>query len=203
MYLFRISLKIITLTFLLVNAAFSQDTAIIEHPVYKDGKLTIPRVDTDVQAGNFQDVEFQFDDATNTWKLLNYRVTTIIPGQSVFLDSVSTIVTDFLPAQVFLMINGNLPTPCHQFGQINQRLKDNKFEISMHLAPPSPNTLCAQVIQPFEKIIPLQVYGLPAGTYEYTVNGQHAGTFSLTIDNNFPIKIIKLRHGAAVHHISI
>lgn len=188
MYLFGISLQAIAITFLLASSAFSQDTAIIEHPVYKDGKLTIPRVDTEAQAGNFQDAEFQLDDATNTWKLLNYRETTIIPGQSVFLNSVSTIVTDSIPTQVFLMINGDLPTPCHQFGQINQRLKNNKFEVSMHLAPPSPNTLCAQVIQPFEKIVPLQVYGLPAGTYEYTVNGQHDGTFSLTIDNVFPTK---------------
>lgn len=48
MYLFR-SLKIIAVTFLLANSAFSQDTAIIEHPLYKDGKLTIPRIDTDVR----------------------------------------------------------------------------------------------------------------------------------------------------------
>lgn len=188
MYLFGISLQAIAITFLLANSAFSQNTAVIEHPVYKDGKLTIPRVDTEAQAGNFQDAEFQFDDATNTWKLLNYRETTIIPGQGVYLNSVSTIVTDAIPIQVLLMINGELPTPCYQFGQINQRLKDNKFEVSMHLAPLLPNTICVEVTQPFEKIVPLQVYGLPAGTYEYTVNGQHDGTFSLTTDNIFPTK---------------
>lgn len=188
MYLFGISLQAIAITFLLANSAFSQDTAIIEHPVYKDGKLTIPRVDTEAQAGNFQGAEFQFDDATNMWKLLNYKETTIIPGQSIFLGSVSTIATDFIPTQVFLMIKGDLPTPCHHFGQINQRLKGNKFEVSMHLSPPPPNTFCIQVTQSFEEIVPLQVYGLPAGTYEYTVNGQHDGTFSLTIDNILPTK---------------
>ena len=36
---------------------------------------------------------------------------------------------------------------------------------------------------PYEKIIPLEVYGLPAGTYGYSVNGIPAGTFTLTKDN--------------------
>jgi inhibitor of cysteine peptidase len=38
------------------------------------------------------------------------------------------------------------------------------------------------VLAPFEEVIPLKVYGLPAGTYTVEVNGVQ-GTFGLEIDN--------------------
>jgi len=38
------------------------------------------------------------------------------------------------------------------------------------------------VLAPFEEIIPLEVYGLPAGTYTVDVNGVQA-TFDLEVDN--------------------
>ncbi len=189
MYLSAIFLRIVAITLLLTNSAFSQDSVITEseHPVYKDGKLTIPRVDTDLQAGNFQDATFFFDRATNAWQLLDYRETLLIPGQSPYLDTVEAIVTDSIPVQVFLKISGNLPTPCSRFGQINQRLKINKFEVTMHVASSLLSTSCIQVLEPFVKIIPLEVFGLSAGTYEYSVNGEYSGTFSLTTNNTFPI----------------
>jgi inhibitor of cysteine peptidase len=45
---------------------------------------------------------------------------------------------------------------------------------------------CIQIIAPFEETIPLEVYGLPAGTYTVNVNGVQ-GTFSLEVDNILPI----------------
>jgi len=38
------------------------------------------------------------------------------------------------------------------------------------------------MLVPFEEIIPLEVYGLPAGTYTVNVNGVQ-GTFDLEVDN--------------------
>jgi len=38
------------------------------------------------------------------------------------------------------------------------------------------------VLAPFEETIPLEVYGLPAGTYTVEVNGAQ-GTFDLEMDN--------------------
>jgi len=38
------------------------------------------------------------------------------------------------------------------------------------------------VLAPFEETIPLEVYGLPAGTYTVEVNGVQ-GTFDLEMDN--------------------
>ena len=183
MFLFKILLKVTLINLLLVNSVFSQTTAVNEFPSYKDGKLTIPRVDTDGQASNFQDAAFQFDSAAGAWKLLDFKETTITPGQGIVPDTVEVIVTSSTPIQVFLKVSGQFSSGCEQFGQINQRLKDNKFEITLHLASIPANTACATVLVPYEKIIPLQVYGLSAGTYEYSVNGEHTGTFTLTKEN--------------------
>lgn len=41
-------------------------------------------------------------------------------------------------------------------------------------------------MRPFEKNIPLSVYDLKAGDYEYSINGgDYTGTFTLTQDNGF------------------
>jgi hypothetical protein len=166
----------ITISFLLFNSGY---------PIYRDGTLIIPRVDTDAQAGNFQDTTFQFDSVTNTWRLLDYKETALVPGQRLVPDAVEVLVTDSSPIQVFLKVSGSSGpvSPCSEFGQINQRLDTNRFEITIHVVTGLNDFVCAAMAVPYEKIIPLEVYGLPAGTYEYSVNGEHTGTFSLTRDN--------------------
>ncbi|MCE7914234.1 MAG: hypothetical protein DYH15_05990 [Nitrosomonas sp. PRO4] len=184
MHRLKALLIITTISFLLINCAFSQNAPVTGYPTYRDGILTIPRVDTDAQVGNFQDAIFQFDNITNTWRLLDYMETTIAPGRGLVPDTVELIVTSTLPIQVFLKINGfTAPSPCSEFGQINQRLKTNKFEVTMHVVPGPNDITCATIVVPYEKIIPLAVYGLPAGTYEYSLNGEHTGTFSLAVEN--------------------
>lgn len=183
MYRFFMSFLTTVFSFGLMTPVFSGSTPDIEHPRYQDGKLTIPRVDTSAQAGRYQDVQLQFNAAANTWTLTNFRDSLIVPGQGVYLDQVETIVIESFPVQVLLKVSGNFPSGCGGFGQINQRMQSNKFEIAMHHALIPPGTLCAMALVPFEKIVPLQVYGLPAGTYEYSVNGELTGTFSLSRDN--------------------
>lgn len=83
-------------------------------------------------------------------------------------------------------MKGNLSDSCQALGQINQRLQDHRFEVIVHVVSSisdDDSTVCMPVLVPFEKIVPLSVYGLSAGTYEYVVNGEHAGTFDLTNDN--------------------
>jgi hypothetical protein len=185
MYRLKTLLITTTIYFLLLNSAFSQNTLITGYPLYRDGTLTIPRVDTDAQAGNFQDTTFQFDSVTNTWRLLDYKETALVPGQRLIPDAVEVIVTDSSPTQVFLKVSGSSGPnpPCSEFGQINQRLDASRFEVTIHVVAGPSDIVCAAVAVPYEKIIPLEVYGLPASTYEYSVNGEHTGTFSLTKDN--------------------
>ncbi|MGZ5626995.1 MAG: hypothetical protein ACXWFA_09755 [Methylobacter sp.] len=46
--------------------------------------------------------------------------------------------------------------------------------------------MCPANVTAFEKNIPLSVYELAAGNYEYSINGgDYAGSFTLTKDNRF------------------
>lgn len=155
-------------------------------PSYKDGKLTIPRIDTDLQAGNYQDVELQLNTTTGAWELINYRETLITPDppKYISLNSVEVIKQGGVPVQVFLKVLGDFPNGCGGFKQINQRIEGNRFVITIHTPPISTEVGCTASLVPFEKIIPLNIYGLTAGTYEYSVNGEHDGSFTLTQDNH-------------------
>ncbi len=175
-------------TILMNNSAFSEDLpTYIEHPTYHDGTLYIPRVDTKRQVGDYLDATLQFDSATGTWKLLDYSSTLPLEGGiNVGLmnpEKIEVIVTDSSPIQVFLKTTVKFGDGCIRYGQISQRRVGNTFEIAMHndglLHTAS---ICADPITD-EKVIPLQVYGLPAGTYEYKFNGLQTGTFTLTKDN--------------------
>lgn len=154
-----------------------------DYPAYRNDILIVPRVDTDEQTGQFQDGVFQYDPTVDAWRLLEYR---IVPVSQIFLveeDGVEAIVTDTLPAQVLLKVNGNFRNSCGKLGRINQRRKSNRFEVVVDVVGDGSGA-CYTALVPFEKFIPLDVYGLPAGTYEYSVNGERTGTFELTADNN-------------------
>ncbi|MCC8997483.1 MAG: hypothetical protein LM517_10670 [Nitrosomonas sp.] len=154
-----------------------------DFPLYRDNKLTIPRVDTDQQAGIFQGGVFQYDSAINAWRLQDYRVA---PVADIFLldsNAVELIVKETLPTQVFLKVKGSFSDSCQTLGRVNHRLKGNRFEVVISVAS-SGSQACFPEVKPFEKIIPLPVYGLSAGNYEYIVNGKITGSFELKNDNN-------------------
>ena len=156
-----------------------------DFPVYRNGTLTVPRVDTDEQIGLFQNGVFQYDASIDAWRLQDYKIT---PVADIFLleeNSVEVIVKETLPAQVFLKVKGSFPDPCGKIDRINHRLKDNRFEVVITIGRTvSDLAVCAAVVTPFETVVPLPVYGLPAGTYTYIVNGKMTGSFELKSDNN-------------------
>lgn len=160
-----------------------------DYPVYRDGILTVPRVDTDDQAGLFQDGVFQYDPVIDAWRLTHFDIYQIPKRDGtepvrLVVNEVETIITDTFPVQVLLKVIGYFSDGCGGFKQINQRLDGNNFEIVAHSNRPPPDIACTLAIVPFEKIIPLEVYGLSAGTYTYNVNGEQFGTFDLTADNH-------------------
>ncbi|KXK38343.1 hypothetical protein [Nitrosomonas europaea] len=156
-----------------------------DYPIYRDGILSIPRVDTAEQSGLFQDGVLQFDPTVNAWRLIEFQ---IVPASPIFQlegDGVETIVTDTSPTQVLLKVKGSFSNSCGVLGRINQRLEGNRFEIVINVSSQNNDSqACFPALVPFEKTIPLEVYGLPAGVYEYTVNSERFGTFELTADNN-------------------
>lgn len=169
------------------NFALGADT-----PVYKDGLLTIPSVNTDGQVGQYQDVTFKLTEQGN-WQLSSLKGIGIVIGESeiqlVPIASVDVVKADAFPTQVFLRVTGGLGG-CfsNTLGQINQRLENNQFDVAItasnYVNRYTPG-LCPAINTSFVKTIPLAVYGLSAGTYSYNVNGT-TGTFKLTADNKYP-----------------
>jgi len=187
--LFVLPTLLISLVF---NPVFGEDFPVDEHPIYQGGILTIPRVDTSDQVGKFQDVKLLLTEQGD-WRLIDVK----IPLAGLYVETVQTVVTETFPFQVFLKVNGSFSNGCITMGQIAQRMKANRFEIVMYDQnnAKQPEETCTAALVPFEKIIPLSVYGLSAGTYEYSLSGVRSldaigtktftGTFNIPRDNKF------------------
>ncbi|WP_295628596.1 hypothetical protein [uncultured Nitrosomonas sp.] len=152
-------------------------------PSYENGILTIPRVDTPDQIGNYQDAVLKLDPQLNAWVLQQ-----VDPAQfnssNPRIKSVDVfVINDSFPTQVFLQVTGDFT--CGEFGQINTGRKENSFDIQVSVNPIPQGQLCTADITEFVRVIQLDVYRLSAGDYQYNINGGNSGTFTLTKDNKF------------------
>lgn len=155
------------------------------NPVYLDEIQTmkVPAVDVAAKPGFYQDVTVEFfqDDK---WRLVSAS-----EGKEITeIEQVILIQTDSDPVQVFLKVSGEFSNGCPQLGQISHRLVGNTFEVSVYYQNNgwlhNPELfVCTLAIQPFNRVIPLPVYALPAGDYHYSVNGKFTGWFNLASDN--------------------
>ena len=180
-----------------INFALGADV-----PVYKDGLLTIPSVSTvdsgvslAEQVGKYQDVTFKLTEQ-GLWQLQSAKGISEFTGTSRLslagVDKVDVVKTDTFPVQVFLRISGAV-FACRSINQINQRLENNQFYITLAGQPdrdPAKNP-CVTSMELFQRTISLPVYGFPAGIYSFDVNGTNGtkdskGTFELTADNKYP-----------------
>lgn len=171
----------IVVSLLSIGCVNAENNSTNSYPTYQNGTLTIPRIDTPTQPGEFQNATFKYNEQ-GTWDLLEYET-----ARSFTIDQVKLVITDSFPVQVFLNIQGQ--QTCESIGLINQRVVNNRFEVTVNLENPNVAVDCI-VLSPryYEKNIPLSVYDLTAGTYEYSVNsGEHVGTFTLAKDNRFPL----------------
>src|SRR6056297_2767724 len=96
------------------------------------------------------------------------------------VTEIDILILESFPVQVHVVAKGYLPNPCTQINQIIENREGNSFTVIITTkTSPGP---CIQVIKPFEETIPLDVYGLSAGTYNVNVNGIE-GSFTLDVDN--------------------
>jgi len=96
------------------------------------------------------------------------------------VTEIDILILESFPVQVHVVAKGYLPNPCTQINQIIENREGNSFTVTITTkTSPGP---CIQVIKPFEETIPLDVYGLSAGTYNVNVNGIE-GSFTLDVDN--------------------
>jgi hypothetical protein len=105
--------------------------------------------------------------------------------KSAIVEKIDILLLESFPLQVHVVASGHLPDSCTKLheGMLIVRGEGNEpdFNIALHTIRDK-NESCAQVITPFSKNIPLDVYGLPFGTYTVDVNGIK-DSFEFTVDN--------------------
>jgi hypothetical protein len=163
---------------------FSQHVALaLDNPMYQNGLLTIPHVDTPEQVGKYLDVTLKHKEGA--WVVDSYKESGSVESKFLPVDKVEANVVDGFPIQVILRISSK-NIACGSLGQINYRLDNKAFNITVHdghaYLPPG-EVACVAALQPFSTSIALPVYGLKAGTYTYMVNGKISGEFALDVDN--------------------
>lgn len=177
---------LVAAAFFFSSTAFSAD-----YPVYDNGVLTLPRVDTLDQAGKYQEVTFQLT-PPNTWELSGLQMLGTGGLGAAQVNGVEVIKTGTLPVSVYLRASGGEWNCGFTSGpaRVHQRLQGAQFDVEISVLRTTvdgwgPGMGCVASIKIYKMTVPLQVYGLSAGTYSYNVNGI-TGTFSLDSDNKYP-----------------
>ncbi len=93
----------------------------------------------------------------------------------VFVDETELIVAESFPMQLFLVVRGNLPTPCHEAQWSVGETSEGVFEVTLESL--SSGEDCIQVLEPVEVNIPLGTS--EGGAIEVLVNGELVQTADL------------------------
>jgi hypothetical protein len=100
----------------------------------------------------------------------------------VFLDlkNSSVVISESFPAQVSVILNGNLPDPCHKL-RVVVIPANTQDEINLVVySVADPGLMCITVIEPFSATIPLGSYSTGQGAV--MVNGERLGEFGTPYD---------------------
>jgi inhibitor of cysteine peptidase len=104
----------------------------------------------------------------------------LIHGEAA-VETIEILILESFPVQVHVIARGHLPDGCTELDEIRKERVEQAFQVTITTARPA-GAMCTQALEPFEETIPLDVYGLPAGSYTVEVNGI-TGTFELAVDN--------------------
>lgn len=86
------------------------------------------------------------------------------------IRNVEVSILESFPPQVSVEIEGDHPTPCHE--TLTEVMEDGSdYTIMVWSVAPDPGTVCAQVLEPFEVVVPIG-NGFEPGDYTVTVNGE-------------------------------
>lgn len=93
----------------------------------------------------------------------------------VFIDTTDLLILESYPVQINLVLQGNLPTPCHELRIVaNQPDEDNRILVEVYSVV-DPEQVCIQMLQSFEATYSLGSF--PSGNYTVLVNGEEVGQF--------------------------
>lgn len=86
-----------------------------------------------------------------------------------YVESVEFQYLESYPVQVRAVVSGNLPTPCHEL-QWSLDESDPDAPVLEMWSTADPEAVCAQVLEPFEEVIPIGSY--ETGSYTLTLDGE-------------------------------
>ena len=86
------------------------------------------------------------------------------------VDTVEAMLLESFSLQVHALVRGNLPDGCTSLGEVRVTRDGNTFNVTLPITRPQ-DAMCTQALVPYEVFIPLEVRGLPAGTYTVNVKG--------------------------------
>lgn len=98
------------------------------------------------------------------------------------VDSVDLLMIQTFPAQINVVVRGNLPDACTQIDAIEQQHNGNTIQLRIITRPQSAGPVCAAAFIPFEQTIALDLFGFAAGDYTVVLQSVQV-SFTLTVDN--------------------
>ena len=97
------------------------------------------------------------------------------------VESIEIMVLESFPVQIHVVAKGYLPDGCTEIDRTEVKRDGNTFTVTIKTKRPK-DMMCTQAIVPYEKVVPLDVYGLKAGKYDVIVNTV-TDSFELSTDN--------------------
>lgn len=106
----------------------------------------------------------------------------VIYGEEAVFESVEVVILESFPVQVRAVVSGYLLDGCVVLDEISAGRDGHDFELRAVTHRPAGDVACTEALVPFTETVPLEVFGLEAGTY--TVHAQEqTATFELAVDN--------------------
>ena len=85
------------------------------------------------------------------------------------VENIEVRILESFPVQVHAVLTGYLPDGCTTITGSEVVTAGTTFRIRLTTERPE-DAICTQAIVPFEEVVPLDVSGMPAGTYQVAVN---------------------------------
>ncbi|MBX3011074.1 MAG: hypothetical protein KF832_06180 [Caldilineaceae bacterium] len=147
---------------------------------------------TQVATATEQDAIVEFAQALHTEVVMAASAPTATPEEAAPIQETGAATVEAIEIQLLeptnelqAVIRGYLPDACAFIESTGVYLEGNTFRIQMTTAW-QPNQRCAQMLTPFEEVVPLGVPGLPAGAYAVRINDL-VQSFTLSADNGLTI----------------
>ncbi len=150
----------------------------------------------------YHKIRLQHDPDIDAYKLMQVEE---VPLNKDIVEQVELVMTGEQPIQVFLKLKGHFNYSCGNVLIVNQgqtKYADKpQYRFRFEVTVSSYNQFSGNEIEApcttddklYTLVLPLQVYDLGAGAYEYAVNGIHTGAFELKSKNVVPDDLLKVQ----------